>query len=80
LALDTAHNRVLILEPFALAVFTLDLDTGEQQAPSSNTTPNRLVPFGRMSPIEVDAARNRALVAETLGRVLSVDLTTGLRE
>jgi sugar lactone lactonase YvrE len=79
LALDTAHNRVLVLDPFALAVFTVELDTGERQVLSSNTTPNTLTPFGQMSSIEVDAARNRALVAETLGRVLSVDLTTGAR-
>jgi hypothetical protein len=80
MAVDAAHGRLLVLDPQAAAIFTVDMATGVRGILSSSSTPNALNPLTLSYSMAVDAARNRALVVQfNTFSILAVDLTTGAR-
>lgn len=84
LALDSANNRLLIIEfPFPAAenyMVSVDLSSGARRIFSDFSTPNNVNPFGNIVSLVVDAANNRALVSDFENNaIFAVDLTTGAR-
>ena len=79
IALDSANNRVLVVDSSLAAVVAVDLSTGDRAILSDASTgigPNISAPRG----IVLDSANNRALVVDSsLAAVVAVDLSTGDR-
>jgi sugar lactone lactonase YvrE len=83
-ALDAAHNRILVVDSGAQAIIAVDLTTGARGILSSNTLPDDQQPLTFSSPqsntaIAMDIEGNRALVPILYGRVVAVDLNSGQR-
>ncbi|HWV15308.1 MAG TPA: hypothetical protein VN030_07730 [Cellvibrio sp.] len=77
IALDAAHNRALVSDSSG-TVMAADLGSGAGTVLSSPTIPNALNPLKSSADIEIDVARNRALVA-TGTSLVAIDLSSGAR-
>jgi DNA-binding beta-propeller fold protein YncE len=80
IALDSAANRVLIVDSVRKAVIAIDLTNGQSSILSGRTVPNQSSALIAPKGIVIDEAGNRALVVDA-GRqaVMAVDLVTGTR-
>jgi sugar lactone lactonase YvrE len=83
IAMDSANNRVLVVDGSKRAVISVDLTTGARTILSDNSTPDANNPFMSPRGIVLDSTNNRALVTNidliVPGAVIAVDLTTGAR-
>ena len=82
LVLDSADNRLLVLDSGLDAVLAIDLapgpDRGKRSIVSDAITPDNINAFVSPSGLMLDSANNRLLVVDTgLDAVLAVDLTPG---
>lgn len=84
MVLDEARNRALLLDQTLLAVFSIDLDSGERRIVSDNddagTATGSGPAFSNPYDLVLDLARGRALVTDMGHHALfAVDLATGDR-
>ena len=86
MVLDSANNRLLVADPFANAIFAVDMITGLISTLSSNTAPAGGPLFASPARMALDSSNNRLLVVDVAimsggsqGAVLAVDLDTGVR-
>jgi sugar lactone lactonase YvrE len=77
---DSAHGRYLVTDSEAIAVITIDPDTGDRAILSDNISHGAGVQFLSPLGIAIDMARNRAVVVDVgLRALIGVDLETGDR-
>lgn len=80
LVLDSANNRVLVLENSLAAVVAIDITSGVHTILSGKTIPNADNPLSSPEGIVLDSTNNRALVVDNgVDGVIAVDLTSGVR-
>jgi len=80
LALDSANNRVLVVDSDLDAVVAMDLSTGARIIVSGPTIPDASNILSYPSDLVFDSSNNRVLVVDSgLDAVVAVDLTTGAR-
>jgi len=78
LVLDSANNRVMVLDATRRAVVAVDLTTGERTIVSDSTIPNDVNTLTNPKNLLLDSANNRLLVTLGENGVISVDLTPGI--
>ena len=95
IALDSANNRVLVVDDGLDALMAVDLSTGARTILSDDTTPDAVNAFSRPRPIALDSINNRVLITDAAFNIevlangastssgsdvlIAVDLTTGAR-
>lgn len=79
-ALDSANNRLFVIDGGRRAIIVVDLSTGVRSVLSGYGTPDFNHLFVLPNALELDSANNRLLVVDSSQNVLmAVDLTTGAR-
>jgi DNA-binding beta-propeller fold protein YncE len=78
MAMDPATGRLLVLDQGPGALLAVDLETGDRTMLSDNAT-GAGPEIGFAFDVDIDAARNRALVIATNDTLLAIDLASGDR-
>lgn len=82
IALDSLRGRVLVTDAWMSALIAVDLTSGERRVLSDASIPNDVMPFVQPIDVELDTARDRAVVLDrdgAQGRLVAVDLSSGIR-
>lgn len=80
IALDSASNRLFIVDFDARALLEMNLSSGMASIFSDDTVPDSNLPFIEPKGLAIDDSANRVLVVDTaLQAIIAVDLNTGAR-
>ena len=80
IALDLAHNRILVSDAFPRAVYAIDLTTRIRTVLSDNSTPDNNNQIIDPIAVTLDPTNNRALILDARDkRLLGINLDTGAR-